>query len=64
MEITGELMYLNVAGQPVVVLNSLKSSYDLLERRAINYSDRPRYIMVQEIMSQDLLLSVMRFGDR
>ena len=64
MEIIGEVMYLNVAGQPVVVLNSLKSSFELLERRAINYSDRPRYIMVQEIMSQGLLFSMMRFGDR
>ena len=57
-------MYLNVAGQPVVAFNSLKSSFELLERRAINYSDRPRYIMVQEIMSQGLLFSMMRFGDR
>ena len=57
-------MYLNAAGQPTVVLNSLKSSFELLERRAINYSDRPRYIMVQEIISQNLLFATMRFGDR
>ena len=64
MEITGEVMYLDVAGQPVVVLNSIKSSFELLERRSINYSDRPRYIMVQEIMNRDLLFALMRFGDR
>ena len=64
MEIAGEVMYLNAAGQPTVVLNSLKSCVEPLERRAINYSDRPRYIMVQEIMSQDLLFGGMRFGDR
>ena len=63
-ETTGEVMYLNAAGQPTVVLNSLKSSFELLERRAINYSDRPRYIMVQEIISQNLLFATMRFGDR
>jgi len=57
-------MYLNAAGQPTVVLNSLKSSFELLERRAINYSDRPRYIMAHEIMGQDLLFVMMRFGDR
>jgi len=34
-------MYLNAAGQPTIVLNSLKSSFELLERRAITYSDRP-----------------------
>jgi hypothetical protein len=63
MEITGEVMYLNAAGQPTIVLNSLKASFELLERRAINYSDRPRYIMAHEIMSQGLLLASMRFGD-
>jgi len=64
MEITGEVMYLNAAGQPTIVLNSLKSSFELLERRAINYSDRPRYIMAQEILGPDLIFATMRFGDR
>jgi hypothetical protein len=64
MKITGEVMYLNAAGQPTIVLNSLKASFELLERRAINYSDRPRYIMAHEIMSQGLLFASMRVGDR
>ena len=59
----GEVMYLNAAGQPTVMLNSLKSSYELLERRSVNYCDRPRYIMAHEIMSQGLLLASMRFDD-
>jgi hypothetical protein len=57
-------MYLDAAGQPTIVLNSFKSSIELLERRAINYSDRPRLIMAQDILSQGLLLSLMRHGDR
>jgi len=57
-------MYLDAAGQPIIVLNSLKSNFELLERRAINYSDRPRLIMAHEIVSQGLLFSSMRFGDR
>lgn len=57
-------MYLDAAGQPIIVLNSLKSNFELLERRAINYSDRPRFIMAQEIVSQGLLFSSMSFGDR
>jgi len=60
----GEVMYLNAAGQPTIVLNSLKSSYELLERRSINYNDRPRYIMAHEIMTQGLLFATMRFEDR
>jgi len=57
-------MYLNAAGQPTVMLNSLKSSFELLERRAITYSDRPKYIMAHKVMSQDLSFATMRFGDQ
>jgi len=60
----GDIMYLNAAGQPTVVLNSLKASFDLLERRANNYSDRPRFIMAQEILGNGLLFTLMRYGER
>ena len=57
-------MYLDGAGQPIVVCNSLKSAFELLERRSSNYSDRPRFIMAQEILSNGLQLAVMKFNDR
>ena len=57
-------MYLDVAGQPAIVLNSLKSAFDLLEHRANNYSDRPRLIMAQEIMSNGLTFFLMNRGER
>ena len=57
-------MYLDAAGQPTIVLNSLKSALDLLEHRASNYSDRPRLIMAQEIMSNGLMFFLMNHGER
>ena len=63
-EIAGEIMYLDGAGQPVVVCNSLKSAFELLERRSSNYSDRPRFIMAQEIINGGLLFSLMNHADR
>jgi hypothetical protein len=57
-------MYLDAAGQPAVVINSVKAAYDLLERRASNYSDRPRLIMAQEILSNGLLFSLMNHEER
>ena len=57
-------MYLDGAGQPIVVCNSLKSSFELLERRSGNYSDRPRFIMAQEILNGGLFLSLMNRDDR
>jgi hypothetical protein len=63
-KIAGEIMYLDGAGQPIVVCNSLKSAFELLERRSGNYSDRPRFIMAQEIISGGLMFSMMKHGDR
>jgi hypothetical protein len=57
-------MYLDGAGQPIVVCNSLRSAFELLERRSGNSSDRPRFIMAQEILGGSLLLPTMKHGDR
>ena len=57
-------MYLDGAGQPIIVCNSLKSAFQLLERRSGNYSDRPRLIMAQEILNGGLLLGLRRHDDR
>jgi hypothetical protein len=63
-KIAGEIMYLDGAGQPIVVCNSLKPAFELLERRSGNYSDRPRFIMAQEILNGGLLLALMKHDDR
>lgn len=63
-ETTGEVMYLDGAGQPVIVCNSLKSAFALLERRSGIYSDRPRLIMAQEILSGGLLFPLLNQNDR
>jgi len=57
-------MYLDAAGQPTVVFNSLKIAFDLLDHRASNYSDRPRFVMAQEILCNGLLFSLMNYGER
>ena len=56
-------MYLDGAGQPIVVCNSLKSAFELLERRSAIYSDRPRLIMGQEILSGGLRFVLMNQTD-
>jgi len=57
-------MYLDAAGQPTIVLNSLKTAFDLLDHRANNYSDRPRLVMAQEILCNGLLFTLMNYGER
>ncbi|THH30755.1 hypothetical protein EUX98_g3424 [Antrodiella citrinella] len=53
-EVYGPIVYLNLAGQNVVVLNTLKVAADLLDRRAAIYSSRPKFIVAREMLSEGL----------
>ncbi|KAI9465400.1 cytochrome P450 [Lactarius psammicola] len=59
----GDVIYLNAAGQPMVILNSQKVAADLLDRRAGIYSDRPRNIVASDIMTGGLLVVFTRYND-
>ena len=63
MSLPGDLIYLNAAGQPVVVINSPKVGVALLDRRAAIYSDRPRNIVVSDIMAGGLFFAFSRYCD-
>ena len=45
--IIGDVVYLNVLGQSIVVLGSMQAARDLLDKRSSNYSDRPRSAMME-----------------
>ncbi|KAI0292203.1 cytochrome P450 [Multifurca ochricompacta] len=57
----GEVMYLDVAGTPVIMFNSFKSAFDVLERSANNYSDRPQLIIPQKLLNKGLLMVFMNY---
>ncbi|TFK92459.1 cytochrome P450 [Polyporus arcularius HHB13444] len=42
----GDVVYLEVLGQSVVILSSYSVASDLMEKRSANYSDRPQSVMV------------------
>jgi hypothetical protein len=56
-------MYLNALGQPIIVLHSLKAAFELLDRRANIYSDRPRFIVAHDILCGGLFTGFMSYGD-
>ena len=60
--ILGPVVYLNVAGQPIIVLNTHKAAADLLDRRANIYSDRPTNI-VPAFLTGGLHIGLMHHGD-
>ena len=40
-------MHLQVLGQPLIILGSYEAARELLDKRSVNYSNRPRSIMAQ-----------------
>ncbi|KIJ68344.1 hypothetical protein HYDPIDRAFT_82083 [Hydnomerulius pinastri MD-312] len=63
-EIYGDIIYLRVLGNPILVINSAEAAEELLERRSRNYSSRPVRTMVVELMGWDWLFSSMPYGPR
>ncbi|KAJ7704017.1 cytochrome P450 [Mycena rosella] len=59
----GPVVYLNIAGQSIVVLNTAKSAADLLDHRGGIYSDRPQNIVASELMTGGLLVVFGRYGE-
>lgn len=59
----GDIIYLNVAGQPTMVLNNSKVAIELLDRRASIYSDRPPMIVANEILCGGLALPFARYNE-
>ena len=45
----GDVIYLNVLGQPVLVLESGRATLDLFDKRSNIYSDRPHLVMAGEL---------------
>jgi len=58
----GDVVYLNAAGQPIIVLNTQKVAADLLDRRAGIYSDRPRNIVAAQILCGGLAMVFQNYG--
>ncbi|KAH8977256.1 cytochrome P450 [Lactarius hatsudake] len=59
----GELMYLSVFGQGILVVNSQRVAIDLLEKRSNIYSDRPRYISFNEFLTENLTFAFTGYGN-
>jgi len=47
-EFESDVIYVNLLG-PVIVLNSVKSAVDLLDRRGAIYSDRPPFVLLEAL---------------
>ncbi|KAM5545117.1 hypothetical protein V8D89_001228 [Ganoderma adspersum] len=57
----GGIMYLNALGQKMLVLSSVETTFDLLDKKSANCSDRPTTIVMQ-LLGLDLLFTFMQYG--
>ena len=55
----GGIMHLSVAGKPIILINDAVEAYNLLDKRGANYSDRPRSLLVGEMLVTFILLHVL-----
>ncbi|KAG7441948.1 cytochrome P450 [Guyanagaster necrorhizus] len=59
----GDVMYLEVLGRKMVILDSMEAANDLLDKRSANYSCRPNFV-IYNLMGWDRVLSLMPYGKR
>jgi hypothetical protein len=45
--VDSDILYLNVLGRPIIVINSTKVAHELLDKRGANYADRPRFVLFE-----------------
>jgi hypothetical protein len=62
MKELGDIMYLNVLQQPILVVSSAKIAIDLLEKRGAIYSDRPLYTLAGEMAGYNQVLTLLPYG--
>jgi len=46
-----DVLFFETFGTKWIVLNSLESAVELLDKRGSNYADRPRFVMFEEYVS-------------
>ncbi|KAA1465965.1 cytochrome P450 [Dentipellis sp. KUC8613] len=60
----GGIIYLNLLGQPMILLNSLQATMEMLDKKSSIYSDRPSFEMGSRIIGWERTLALTPYGDR
>ncbi|KIO27614.1 hypothetical protein M407DRAFT_72949 [Tulasnella calospora MUT 4182] len=59
----GPLTWLTIPGQNILVINSIEAAKELLDKRASNSVERPRFTMANELLGMSKLLSISGYND-
>ncbi|KAF9267146.1 cytochrome P450 [Marasmius fiardii PR-910] len=61
-ELDSDIIHIEVAGTSIVVMNSVEVAGDLLDKRSAFHSNRPRLVMVNELMGWNYSFALMGYG--
>ncbi|KZW01781.1 cytochrome P450 [Exidia glandulosa HHB12029] len=59
----GPVSHFRILTRHVVILNTLEAAVDLLDKRSGNYSDRPQFTMMCELMGWNWNMGLMPYGE-
>ncbi|KIL63723.1 hypothetical protein M378DRAFT_186940 [Amanita muscaria Koide BX008] len=62
--LSSDIIFLNVAGRGVIVLDSSEAAIELLERRSSIYSGRPAMPMIHDVVQCDFNFGFLPYADR
>ncbi|KAH8114930.1 cytochrome P450 [Phellopilus nigrolimitatus] len=58
----GDVIYTNIVGRPIIILNTVEAARDLMDKRSANYSDRPVSILHGDMINWRY--QFVPYGDR
>ncbi|KAK7060428.1 hypothetical protein VNI00_001193 [Paramarasmius palmivorus] len=58
----GDIVYAEALGKPMIILNTLEVTNDLLEKRASNFTNRPNLVVVGEMMRVNEGMAMLPYG--
>ncbi|KAH9853167.1 cytochrome P450 [Lenzites betulinus] len=60
----GDVVYFKLFRTPTIVLGSIEAARELLDKRSAIYSDRPRLVLLTEVLGVGSALPTMPYGER
>ncbi|KAF8960130.1 cytochrome P450 [Flammula alnicola] len=63
-EFDTDILYLNAAGTSIIILDTREAALELLEKRSLLYSDRPKVPMITDLMGWDFDTAFLDCGER
>ncbi|KAI0080132.1 cytochrome P450 [Panus rudis PR-1116 ss-1] len=60
----GDIVYMRILNQPIIVLSSTEAIYELLEKRGSIYSGRPKGVMTHDLVGSEWVLALAGYGER